>query len=259
MSDALVLVDTAAAPGIAVLRINRPAELNALNLGVMTELRDRLQELEKDDSVRVCLLTGNERAFAAGADIKQMAGRTAIDMWQVDQFAIWDGIRRFKKPLIAAVSGFALGGGCELAMLCDMIVASESAQFGQPEVKIGVIPGAGGTQRLTRAIGKARAMELVLSGKFIDAHTAERWGLVNKVVPTATYLHEALRFAAPFAQMSPLALRAGKEAINGAYENHLQEGLLQERRNFYLLFSSEDQKEGMAAFIEKRAPNWQGR
>jgi enoyl-CoA hydratase len=225
----------------------------------MTQLRDRLQELEQDDDVRVCILTGNERAFAAGADIKQMAGRTAIDMWQIDQFAIWDGIRRFKKPLIAAVSGFALGGGCELAMLCDMIVASETAQFGQPEIKIGVIPGAGGTQRLTRAVGKARAMEMVLSGNFIDAHKALAWGLVNKVVPAATYLQEAIRFATPFAQMSPLALRAGKEAINGAYESHLQEGLLQERRNFYLLFSSEDQKEGMAAFVEKRKPVWTGK
>jgi enoyl-CoA hydratase len=259
MTEELVLVERQAKPGIAVLRLNRPAELNALNLALMTQLRDRLQELEQDDEVRVCILTGNDRAFAAGADIKQMAGRTAVDMWQIDQFAIWDGIRRFKKPLIAAVSGFALGGGCELAMLCDMIVASDTAQFGQPEIKIGVIPGAGGTQRLTRAIGKAKAMELVMSGRFIDAVTAERWGLVNKIVPTSTYLEEALRFAAPFAEMSPLALRAAKEAVNGTYENHLQEGLLQERRNFYLLFSSEDQKEGMAAFIEKRKPNWTGK
>ncbi len=259
MAEELILVERQARPGIAVLRLNRPADLNALNLELMTQLRDRLQELEQDADVRICVLTGNERAFAAGADIKQMAGRTAVDMWQIDQFAIWDGIRRFKKPLIAAVSGFALGGGCELAMLCDMIVASDTAQFGQPEIKIGVIPGAGGTQRLTRAIGKARAMELVMSGRFIDAVTAERWGLVNKIVPASTYLEEALRFAQPFAQMSPLALRAAKEAVNGAYENHLQEGLLQERRNFYLLFSSEDQKEGMAAFVEKRKPEWKGR
>jgi enoyl-CoA hydratase len=259
ITQTLVLVERLAVPHVTVLRLNRPADLNALSLPLMTELRDRLQELELDAETRVVVITGNERAFAAGADIKAMAGKTAIDMWITDQFAVWDGIRKFKKPLIAAVSGFALGGGCELAMLCDMIVASDTAQFGQPEIKIGVIPGAGGTQRLTRAIGKARAMEMVLSGKFISAIEAERFGLVNKVVPVENYMHEALRFAQQFTAYSPLALRAAKEAVNGAYEAFLQEGLMQERRNFYLLFSSDDQKEGMAAFIEKRKPEYKGR
>ena len=257
--EPLVLVESQYAPGIALLRLNRPGELNAINMEVIAQLSAHLNALEADDAVRVVVLTGNERAFAAGADIKEMAGQGSISMWQTDQFAAWDRIKLFKKPLIAAVSGFALGGGCELAMLCDMIVASESAQFGQPEIKIGVIPGAGGTQRLTRAVGKAKAMELIMSGKFIDAHAAERMGLVNKVVPTETYLHEAVRFAGQFVGMSALALRAAKDSVNAAYENHLQEALLHERKNFYLLFASQDQKEGMAAFVEKRAPKFSGK
>jgi enoyl-CoA hydratase len=205
------------------------------------------------------VITGDKRAFAAGADIKQMAGKTAVDMLIADQFATWDRIRRTKKPIIAAVSGFALGGGCELAMTCDMIIASESAKFGQPEIKIGVMPGAGGTQRLTRAIGKAKAMELVLTGKMISAEQAEAWGLVNRVVPEELYLEEAIKLAREVAMQAPVAVRLAKEAVNHVDESHLSEGLHLERKNFYLLFATEDQKEGMAAFVEKRAANFTGK
>jgi enoyl-CoA hydratase len=244
---------------VALINLNRPKELNALNLQLMGELRDALKALDEDDNVRVIVLTGNEKAFAAGADIKQMAGKTAIDMLNVDQFSTWDQIKKTKKPLIAAVSGFALGGGCELAMTCDMIVASETAKFGQPEIKIGVMPGAGGTQRLTRAIGKARAMELVLTGKFISADEAMQYGLVNKVVPTEMYLEAAVDLALEIAQMSPVAAKLAKESVNRAYETHLDEGLHFERKNFYLAFASEDQTEGMKAFVEKRKPEFTGK
>lgn len=244
---------------MALIELNRPKELNALNRQLMQELRDELQRLDKNDQVRVIVLTGNEQAFAAGADIKQMADQSAIDMLMIDQFSTWDQIRKIKKPIIAAVSGFALGGGCELAMMCDMIIASESARFGQPEIKIGTIPGAGGTQRLTRAVGKAKAMELILTGRFITGEEALAYGLVNKVVPTEMYMHEALQLAREIAQMSPVAVQLGKDAINRAYEAHLDEGLAYERKNFYLTFASEDQKEGMKAFIEKRKPNYKGK
>ncbi|RAK69793.1 enoyl-CoA hydratase-related protein [Hymenobacter edaphi] len=248
-----------ARPQVALIELNRPKELNALNLQLMQEVAAALKALDDDESVRAIVLTGSERAFAAGADIKQMAGRTAIDMLIVDQFTVWDQIRKTKKPLIAAVSGFALGGGCELAMTCDMIVASETAQFGQPEIKIGVMPGAGGTQRLTRAVGKARAMEMVLTGRPISALEAERAGLVNRVVPVGQFLEEAFRLAASIAEMSPVAARLAKESVNRAFETHLDEGLHFERKNFYLTFASEDQKEGMAAFVEKRKPQFKGR
>ncbi|MDN4166930.1 enoyl-CoA hydratase-related protein [Cytophagales bacterium LB-30] len=244
---------------IALIELNRPKELNALNLQLMGELRDALKMLDAEDSVRVIVLTGNEKAFAAGADIKQMAGKSAIDMYLVDQFSTWDQIKKTKKPLIAAVSGFALGGGCELAMTCDMIIASETAKFGQPEIKIGVMPGAGGTQRLTKAIGKAKAMEMVLTGKFISAEEAERYGLVNRVVPVALYLEETMKLAKEIAEMSPIATRLAKEAVNRSFETSLEEGLQFERKNFYLLFASEDQKEGMNAFIEKRKADFKGR
>ncbi|UII23078.1 enoyl-CoA hydratase-related protein [Fulvivirga ligni] len=243
---------------IALIELNRPNELNALNLELMTELKQTLAELDNNNDVRVIILTGNERAFAAGADIKQMANKSAIDMLKIDQFSTWDQIKKTKKPLIAAVSGFALGGGCELAMTCDMIIASETAQFGQPEIKIGVMPGAGGTQRLTRAIGKARAMEMVLTGKFISADEALSFGLVNKVVPVEMYMHEAVSVASSIASMSPVAAQLAKEAVNRAFETHLEEGLHFERKNFYLAFASEDQTEGMQAFIEKRKPNYKG-
>jgi enoyl-CoA hydratase len=244
---------------VALIELNRPNELNALNLELMGELRDALKELDKDESTRVIVLTGNQKAFAAGADIKQMAGKNSTDMLLIDQFSTWDQIKKTKKPIIAAVSGFALGGGCELALTCDMIIASETAQFGQPEIKIGVMPGAGGTQRLTRAIGKVRAMEMVLTGKFIDAEEALNYGLINKIVPVDFYLEEALKLALQIAEMSPIAVQLAKESVNRAFEAHLDEGLHFERKNFYLLFGTEDQKEGMNAFIEKRKAIFKGK
>lgn len=247
------------APQIALIQLNRPKDLNALNLQLMMELRDTLQQLDKNEQVRVIILTGNEQAFAAGADIKQMSDKTATDMLQIDQFSTWDQIKKTKKPIIAGVSGFALGGGCELAMTCDMIIASETAKFGQPEIKIGVIPGAGGTQRLTKAIGKAKAMELVLTGRFLSAEEALFYGLVNKVVPVEMYLHEAVQLAKEIAQMSPIATQLAKEAINRSFETTLDEGLQFERKNFYLTFATEDQKEGMKAFMEKRKPVYKGK
>lgn len=253
-----IKVNTQFEKHIALIELNRPKELNALNLQLMSELKNTLKALDENDSVRAIIITGNEKAFAAGADIKQMANKSAVDMLKIDQFSTWDQIRKTKKPLIAAVSGFALGGGCELAMTCDMIIASETAKFGQPEIKIGVMPGAGGTQRLTKAVGKAKAMELVLTGRFISGEEALALGLVNKVVPVEMYLYEATTLAKEIAQMSPIAAQLAKEAVNRSFETHLDEGLTLERKNFYLAFASEDQKEGMAAFIEKRAPNYKG-
>ena len=258
MAD-FIRVTPAYRPHIALVELNRPAELNALNLQLMTELKDALGVLATDDAVRAVVITGNDRTFAAGADIKQMLGRTAVDMLLIDQFSIWDQIKKFHKPLIAAVSGFALGGGCELAMLCDLIVASETAQFGQPEIRIGTMPGAGGTQRLTRALGKARAMELVLTGAFLGAEEALKRGLVNRVVPVESYREEALKLAAAIAQQSPIAVRLAKESVLRAHETHLEEGLHFERKNFYLTFASADRAEGMAAFVEKRRPEFTGR
>jgi enoyl-CoA hydratase len=224
----------------------------------MLEIMNALIDLDADNNVRAIVITGNSRAFAAGADIKQMENATSIDMLKIDQFTTWDRIRKTKKPLIAAVSGFALGGGCELAMTCDMIVAAENAQFGQPEIKIGVIPGAGGTQRMTRALGKAKAMEIVLTGRFMTAHEADKVGLVTKVVADELYLTEAIKLATTIAELSPLAVQLGKEAVNKAYDSFLTDGLEFERKNFYLLFASQDQKEGMQAFVEKRKPNFTG-
>jgi enoyl-CoA hydratase len=244
---------------VALIRLNRPKELNALNLQLMQELKHALATMDQDEDIRCIVITGNEKAFAAGADIKQMESRTAIDMLIIDQFETWDQIRKTKKPVIAAVSGFALGGGCELAMTCDMIVASETAKFGQPEIKIGIMPGAGGTQRLTKAIGKARAMEMVLTGKFITADEAQKAGLINRVVPEEVYLDEALKLAKEIAQLSPVAVRLAKESVLKAFETGLQEGLYFERKNFYMCFASEDQKEGMKAFVEKRKPDFKGR
>lgn len=255
----LIKVTPQVRPNIALIELNRPKELNALNPQLMGELRDALQELDRDEATRVIILTGNERAFAAGADIKQMSDRSAIDMLLQDQFTTWDQVKKTKKPLIAAVAGFALGGGCELAMTCDMIIAAETAVFGQPEIKIGVLPGAGGTQRLTKALGKVKAMEMVLTGKFISATEAERLGLVNRVVPVELYLEEAYKLAAEIAQLSPVAVRLAKEAVLRSFETSLEEGLQFERKNFYLAFASEDQKEGMQAFIQKRKPEFKGR
>ncbi|MCS6789649.1 MAG: enoyl-CoA hydratase-related protein [Bacteroidia bacterium] len=254
-----LLIEKGIRPGVALLRLNRPESLNALNRALVAELTETLLQLEKDDEVKAIVITGNERAFAAGADIKEMANDSAIDMLLLDQFQRWDQIKRLKKVLIAAVSGYALGGGCELAMLCDIIIASETAQFGQPEIKIGVIPGAGGTQRLVRAIGKSRAMEYILTGRFFSAQQAAAWGLVSRVVPVELYLEEALKLAEEIASMPPIAVQLAKQSVLKAYELSLEEGLHFERRNFYLLFATEDQKEGMRAFMEKRTPQWKGR
>ena len=254
-----IIVNEQYRPFIALIQLNRPRELNALNTQLMQEVRDALHQLDKNDKVRVIIITGSEQAFAAGADIKQMADKSAVDMLKTDQFTTWDQIRRTKKPLIAAVSGFCLGGGCELAMTCDMIIASETARFGQPEIKIGVMPGAGGTQRLARVIGKVKTMEMVLTGKFVSAEEALNLRMVNKVVPVELYLAEAVKLAEEITQMSPIATQLAKEAVNRAFETHLDEGLQFERKNFYLCFSSEDQKEGMNAFIEKRKPEYRGK
>jgi enoyl-CoA hydratase len=259
MQPEYIIIHQQVAPYVAHIQLNRPKELNALNLQLMTELKDALKILDADDSVRVIVISGNEKAFAAGADIKQMAGKSAMDMFNTDQFSTWDAIKKTKKPLIAAVSGFALGGGCELVMLCDMIVASESARFGQPEIKIGVMPGAGGTQRLTRAVGKALAMEMVLTGRFITAEEALQAGLINRIVPVDLYLQEAIKLAVEVAALSPLAVKMAKESVLKAFDSSLEEGLHFERKNFYLLFASEDQKEGMQAFIEKRTPIFKGK
>jgi enoyl-CoA hydratase len=259
MNFEFIRLETQVVKGVSLIQLNRPKELNALCLELMDELVQAFRQLDQDPETRCIVLTGNERAFAAGADIKQMAGRTAMDMLQIDQFSKWDAIKKTKTPVIAAVSGFALGGGCELAMLCDMIVASESAQFGQPEIKIGVMPGAGGTQRLTRAVGKALAMEMVLTGKFINAREAWAAGLINRVVPVEIYLQEALKLASQVAALSPIATQLAKESVLKAFDSALEEGLQFERKNFYLLFASEDQKEGMAAFVEKRSPNFSGK
>lgn len=243
---------------VAHIRLNRPRELNALNAQLMAELTEALQDLDKDENVRVAIISGDERVFAAGADIKQMAAKTPMEMYGSDQFRYWEIIKKFKKPLVAAVSGFALGGGCELAMLCDLIIASETARFGQPEIRIGVMPGAGGTQRLTRAVGKALAMEMVLTGSMVTAEEALRSGLINRVVPVELYLEEAVKLAKLIAEMPPLAVKMAKEAVLKAFDTGLEEGLQFERKNFYLLFASQDQKEGMQAFIEKRKPQFRG-
>lgn len=257
MSYETILIENRGAVG--VVQLNRPKVLNALSLRMMDELVQAIGQLDRDDAVRAIVLTGSERAFAAGADISEMAGVSAVSMLALDQFQHWQRLRETTKPLIAAVSGYAFGGGCELAMLCDMIVAAESAQFGQPEIRIGVMPGAGGTQLLTRALGKWRAMEIVLTGRPITAREALELGLVNRVVPTGLALDEALGLAAEVASMPPVAVRLAKEAVQKAFVDTIEEGLPIERRNFYLLFATEDRTEGMRAFLEKREPRWQGK
>ena len=253
------LILTSVVEHAGLIQINRPQQLNALNAVVMEELAMALEEFDRNEQVGCIVITGNQRAFAAGADIKEMVDATAVEMLQRDSIARWDRIRKTKKPVIAAVSGFCLGGGCELAMACDLIVASESAQFGQPEINIGVIPGAGGTQRLTRALGKSRAMELILTGRYLPAREAGQLGLVSRVVPVEVYLDEALKLANEIAARPPIAVRFAKEAINKAFETPLSEGLEFERRLFYFTFATEDQKEGMRAFVEKRKAEWAGR
>jgi enoyl-CoA hydratase len=244
---------------VGLVRLNRPKALNALSSGLRRELMEALTTFDTDPAIGAMVITGDERAFAAGADIKEMAEASAVDMLERNLVGSFDRLRELRKPVIAAVSGWCLGGGNELAMSCDMIVAAETARFGQPEINLGVIPGAGGTQRLTRAVGKAIAMEMVLNNRTLTAAEAERYGLVNRVVPVERCLEEALELAAEIAERAPLAVRLGKEAVNHAFETFLAEGLADERRAFYLLFASVDQKEGMAAFTEKRKPEWKGK
>jgi enoyl-CoA hydratase len=246
--------------GVALVTLDRPDVHNALSFDLLDELADMLQGLDDDPDCRAIVLTGSgTRAFAAGADIRELAHQTPVTLLTEDRFAVWDRIGAVRTPMIAAVRGVALGGGCELAMSCDMIVAAEDASFGQPEIKLGIMPGAGGTQRLTRAIGKARAMDLILTGRSIRAVEAERIGLVSRVVAPDETLAAALELAARISRQAPIAVLAAKAAIKQAAELPLSAGLQQERRAFYMLFASEDQAEGMAAFVEKRRPQWKGR
>jgi enoyl-CoA hydratase len=246
--------------GVALVTIDRREALNALDFALIAELTEQLERLDAEASCRCIVIAGaGDRAFAAGADIKELAVQTPVSLTLDNEFHRWERIKRIRTPLIAAVRGFALGGGCELAMTCDMIVAGDDATFGQPEIRLGVMPGAGGTQRLTRAIGKAKAMELILTGRTIDAREAEAHGLVTSVVPAEATVDAALDLAEQVATMPPLAVLAAKEAVNAAFELPLDAGLQLERRNFFLLFASEDQREGMAAFTDKRPAEWRGR
>lgn len=244
---------------VGVVRLNRPDKLNALNLPLMEQLVATLEAFDADADVRCMLLTGNARAFAAGADIGEMADASMVEMLRRNQFARWERIKRISKPIVAAVSGFALGGGCELMMHCDIIIAGETARIGQPEINIGVIPGAGGTQRTTRSIGKAAAMDMVLTGRMLTAREALAMGLISRVVPAENCFDEALGVCNELATRSPLALRLAKEAVLKAYETPLAEGLEYERKLFYMLFATDDQKEGMRAFLEKRPAVFAGR
>jgi enoyl-CoA hydratase len=244
---------------VGVVRLNRPEALNALNSALMAELAAAIAAFDADAGIGCVVLTGSDKAFAAGADIKEMATKSYMDVVTGDFCATWDPPARARKPVIAAVAGFALGGGCELAMQCDIIIAADNARFGQPEIKLAVIPGIGGTQRLVRAIGKSKAMEMILTGRMMDAVEAERSGLVARVVPLADLMSEAMKTAGIIASMSLPSVRVAKEAVNRAFESSLAEGLLFERRVFHPLFATEDQKEGMAAFVEKRPAQFKHR
>jgi enoyl-CoA hydratase len=257
MSYETILVEQKEA--VTLVTLNRPQALNALNNQVLGELVDAFAAYDADPSQRCLVLTGSEKAFAAGADIKEMQGQGFADMYSANHFAGWEQVTATRKPWIAAVAGFALGGGCEVAMMADFIIAADSAKFGQPEIKLGVTPGMGGSQRLTLAVGKAKAMEMCLTGRMMDAAEAERSGLVAKVVPAAELVDEALKVAATIARMAPLAAIATKEMVNAAFEMGLTQGIRFERRLFHGLFGTEDQKEGMTAFVEKRPGNWTGR
>jgi len=241
---------------VGIVRLNRPQVLNALNATLRNELLGAVEAFDADADVGCILLTGSEKAFAAGADIKEMADQSYIDIFRADYTADYERLARVRKPIIAAVAGFALGGGCELAMMCDLIIAADNAKFGQPEIKLGVIPGIGGTQRLTRAVGKAKAMDLILTGRMMDAAEAERSGLVARVAPSARLMEEAIKVAETIAAMSQPSLLAAKEAVNRSFETSLAEGVRFERRVFHALFATKDRKEGMAAFIEKRPPRF---
>ncbi|SEH53904.1 enoyl-CoA hydratase [Rhizobium tibeticum] len=257
MAYETLIVETRGAIGLITL--NRPQALNALNSMVLKELLQAYEAFQADDAVGAMVLTGSERAFAAGADIKEMQPLDYVDVYGRDLMSGWDDVAKVRKPVIAAVSGFALGGGCELAMMCDIIIASETAKFGQPEITLGVIPGMGGSQRLTRAVGRYKAMDLILTGRLMDAAEAERAGLVSRVVAPERLLDEALEAAAKIASLSRPSVLMAKEAVNRALETTLEEGLRFERRLFHSLFSTEDQKEGMTAFIEKRKPAFKNR
>jgi enoyl-CoA hydratase len=253
-----LIVETADA--VALIRLNRPDALNALNSQLIGELGEALAAAEADDAVGCIVLTGSERAFAAGADIKEMSDKTYAQMFKTDFFTAGArAIEQTRKPIIAAVAGYALGGGCELAMMCDFILAADTAKFGQPEINLGVMPGIGGTQRLTRQVGKSKAMEMILTGRMMDAAEAERAGLVSRIVPAADLVTEALTVAKKIAGQSPLAVMMNKELVNTAYETTLSEGVKVERRLFHSLFAFDDQKEGMAAFVEKRKAKFEGR
>jgi enoyl-CoA hydratase len=253
----LILAETRGRVGLITL--NRPQAMNALNNQLMRELMDALEAFDKNDSIGAMVITGNEKAFAAGADIKEMADKSIQEMMDKDHIAVFGRIRTIRKPVIAAVSGWALGGGCEVALSCDMIIASESAKFGQPEINIGVIPGAGGTQRLTRAVGKVIAMEMILNDRRLTAQEAYQFGMVNHVVPVQSYLEDALQLAEEIASRAPVAVWAAKKMINQAFDRTLSDGLAAEKQEFYNLFATEDQKEGMQAFVEKRKPEWKGK
>jgi enoyl-CoA hydratase len=244
---------------IAVVRLNRPEQLNALSNQLMNELVGALENLDEDEAIRCIVLTGNEKAFAAGADIKELSDATHLELYFGGRIDKWDAIRKIRTPIVAAVSGYCLGGGCELAMACDLILASETARFGQPETNLGVLPGAGGTQRLTRAIGKAKAMDVILTGRFLDAREAEQAGLVARVFSQESWLEEAKGVAATIAAKSPVGTRLAKEAVNQAFETTLAAGLDAERKAFHLALSSEDAQDGLQAFLEKREPNVKGR
>lgn len=246
--------------GVALITLDRPEVLNALDFETLLQLTDTLETLDAEPACRCIVITGaGDRAFAAGADIGEMVEATPVSLGAANTFARWERIRRIRTPIVAAVRGYALGGGCELAMACDIVVAAEDAVFGQPEIKLGIIPGAGGTQRLTRALGKAKAMELILTGANLPAREALARGLISRLVAREETVPAALGLAAEIAALPPLAVRAAKEAVNRAFELSLEAGLEFERRNFFLLFASEDQTEGMRAFMEKRKPTWKGR
>ena len=252
-----ILVETHGKVGL--IRLNRPKALNALSRGLIADLNAALAAFEADEAIGAIVLTGSEKAFAAGADIKELQGLQFADALTGDPFVAWEYISKIRTPVIAAVAGFALGGGCELAMMCDFIVACENAKFGQPEIKLGVIPGAGGTQRLTRFVGKSKAMDMVLTGRMMEAAEAERCGLVSRVLVAENFVEEVVKIAAQIAGLGTLSVRAAKESVNRAFETSLTEGVLFERRLFYGLFATEDQKEGMKAFVEKRAAQFTNR
>jgi enoyl-CoA hydratase len=244
---------------VGIIRLNRPQALNALNKALIDELTQAIEGFDADEKVGCLLITGSEKAFAAGADIKEMADKSFIEAYLGDFVSNWNAAAGARKPVVAAVAGFALGGGCELAMQCDVVIAADTAKFGQPEIKLGVIPGIGGTQRLAHAVGKAKAMDMILTGRMMDAAEAERSGLVARVVPAASLMDEAMKVAETIANMSLPSVLAGKEAVNRAFESGLSEGMAFERRIFHSLFATDDQKEGMKAFVEKRPPQWKNK